>query len=276
MSACIGAVTAPRLHVMSFNVRRSLDGLAWRRADRWRTRRVLVAELLRTERPTVLGVQEALPDQAAAIHAALGPAYRMLGRGRGRRGRGEGTPLFYDAERLQLRRGDQVALSARPDRAGSRSFGNLIPRIAVTASFEDLETGGRLLVVNTHLDPFSPRSRMRSAGVLLALVEAGGLPAVVLGDMNARARSATMRAFLDGGALRDAWRAAERHAGPEWGMHPRYRSPSAGGARIDWILTTPGIRVTDAAINATTVGGAWPSDHLPVQTVLRLPAGDAS
>lgn len=271
MSAVFGTAAPPALHVMTFNIRRRMDGLTLRSADRWRTRRPLVADLLRAESPTLLGVQEALPDQARTVRDALGPRYRMLGRGRGRGGRGEGTPLFYDAARLSLQAWEQLALSDRPHEAGSRSWGNPIPRTAVAAAFRDRATGGALFVVNTHLDPFSPRSRVRSAAAVRSLVDAQDLPAVVTGDMNAVPGSGTHRAFLEGGRLVDAWTVAERRATPAWGTNPGYRSPSTRGRRIDWVLTTRDVVVTDAAVGGAPVRGARPSDHLPVQVRIRIP-----
>ncbi|WP_460774061.1 endonuclease/exonuclease/phosphatase family protein [Microbacterium sp. GXF7504] len=273
MTTTFGAAAPPALHVMTFNVRRRMDGLSWRRADRWRIRRPLVTRLLRTEAPTIVGVQEALPDQARAVQAALGPRYRMLGRGRDRRGRGEGTPLYYDADRLRLRTWEQVALSGRPRRAGSRSWGNLLPRVAVLASFDDRATGASVFAVNTHLDPFSPRSRVRAAAALRSLVAAQDLPAVVMGDMNARPGSPALREFTRAGVLVDAWAGAARRRSPEWGTNPNYRPPRVGGARIDWILVTPDVEVTDAAIHGWPADGPWASDHLPVQALIRLPEG---
>ena len=52
---------------------------------------------------------------------------------------------------------------------------------------------------------------------------------------------------------------------------PDYWPPSPTGNRIDWILTTPGITVKEAAINTWTKDGRWPSDHAPVQALVRLP-----
>jgi len=273
MTALFGPVEPPSLHVMTFNLRRRMDGMAWRRADRWRIREPLVSRLVRTEMPTILGTQEALPDQARAVLTALGPRYRMIGRGRMTRGRGEGTPLFYDADRLRLREWEQLALSEHPRAAGSRSWGNAIPRIAVAASFRDRATDADLFVVNTHLDPFSPRSRVRSAEAIRSFVAAQDLPAIVTGDMNAGEDSPALRAFVEGATLVDAWVTAERRATPAWGTNATYRAPTQHGPRIDWILTTPGIHVLDAGINAEPIDGGWPSDHFPVQAIVRVPAG---
>lgn len=267
----IGPVTAPELHVMTFNVRRRMNGLTWRRADRWRHRASAVRALLRAEQPTVLGAQEVMPDQADAMLDALGRRYRFIGRGHGPRGTGEGCPLFYDRERLDLVEWEQVALSEHSREPGSRSWGNLIPRIAVTARFRDEATGLVLTVVNTHLDPFSPRSRIRSVEALLALTDSG--PTVLTGDLNAGEGSRTVRALLADGSLRDAWAAADRRVTAPVGTFADYRTPRRDRSRIDWIVVTPDIAVQRAAINAFRHEDVWPSDHLPVQAVVTIRPG---
>lgn len=268
--ALIGPAAAPALHVMSWNVRRRLRLLSPRAADRWENRAPRVRELLRTERPTLLGTQEALADQAEFLQESLGPGYRALGRGRGAGGRGEGCPVLYDAARLELLDWDQAALSHTPTRPGSASWGNVIPRILVSATFRDRETSTRFLALNTHLDHLSGRSRLRSAQAVREVIATHGLPAVVTGDLNAGASSAPLRELLADGMLADSWAAAQNHDSLQWDTFSNYRAPRQRRGRIDWILTTPAIRVHRAAINPRQYHGGWASDHLPVQTVLTI------
>lgn len=267
----IGPATAPDVHVMSFNIRRPMDGFLIRPADRWLTREGAVRVLLNSERPSLVGLQEALPHAVASAQTALGAHYRSIGRGRGSDGSGEGNPILYDADRLQLVEWTQLALSDTPDTPGSTGWGNLIPRIMVAAVFEDRATSVRFLVVNTHLDHLSGRSRRRSARVIRRRVAEQQLPAIVMGDLNASAGSRTLRRLLADGTLADAWVAAERRRTPGWGTNPRYRRPRIRGRRIDFVTVTSDVHVVDAAINARSFGGRWPSDHLPVQATLRLP-----
>jgi endonuclease/exonuclease/phosphatase family metal-dependent hydrolase len=275
LAALIGPVSPPALHVMTFNIRRRMPGLMARSADRWEARRPLIDALLDAERPTVLGVQEALPEQSHAIADALGPQYLSLGQGRRADGGGEGCPLFLDTRRMEVIRWRQIALSGTPEVAGSRSWGNLIPRIAVIAQVRERETSAALLLINTHFDHFSRRARLRAAEAIRRHVVSQGMPTVVMGDLNTGEGTLPVRTLQRDGALIDAWTAAETRLTPEWGTFPNYRAPRAGRKRIDWIAVTPDIRVERVAINATAPGGRWPSDHLPVQAVLSLPGGAA-
>lgn len=269
--ALIGPVPAPGLHVMSWNIRRRTVPFHPRRADRWQLRAPKAQLLLRTERPSLLGVQEALPDQARFIRDSLGGAYRFLGRGRGAQGDGEASPIFYDSDRLELLDWEQKALSATPHRPGSRSWGNIFPRTLVCATFRDRHTSIAFLALNTHLDHLSGGSRLRSAQMIRELASASSLPVVFTADANADHRSAAIDELLRGAALADAWAAAAHHDTEEWGTFANYRQPRLHRRRIDWIMTSPQVGVERAAINAQRHQGGWPSDHLPVQAVLQLP-----
>lgn len=175
-SALFGAAAAPALQVMSWNVRRRRTLPSARGADRWNTRAPRLRSLLSAERPTLLGAQEARTDQAEFLRSSLGMRYGIVGRGRGTGGRGEGCPILYDAERLELLDWNQTALSDRPDRPGSVSWGNIIPRILVTASFHDRATGQTFLALNTHFDHLSERSRRRSAQAVRGAAAEVGCP----------------------------------------------------------------------------------------------------
>ena len=272
-AALIGPVSEPDVHVMTFNVRRRISALPGS-PDRWDGREPLVRRLLRTEQPTLLGVQEALADQVDAMADALGPRYRWVGRGRSATGTDERCAIFYDADRLELTEWRQRALSATPDIPGSRSFGNRTRRIVVSAEFTDAATGARLLAFNTHLDHLSWRSRLASAAMILDLVQHAesaepDAAVVVTGDLNADADSAVCRRLTATGVLRDAWDAASERLTPEWGTFSNYRPPRPG-RRIDLILVGRRVDVLRAGVNAARFAGRAASDHEPMQAVLRL------
>ncbi|WP_426186235.1 endonuclease/exonuclease/phosphatase family protein [Microbacterium sp. TWP3-1-2b2] len=268
--ALIGAVSAPALHVMTWNVRRAMP-LGIREAGRWQRRAPRLAALLAAEQPTVLGVQEALPQQARFIRDALGGSYRFVGRGRAGDGGGEGCPIFYDSSRLELMNAQQIALSDRPDVPGSRSWGNVLPRIMLAATFRDHATGRRLFVINTHFDHLSRRSRLRSAEAVRRSVAACALPAVVMGDLNDDESGAAVIELFRDGLLADAWSRARVHLTVPWATRPNYRRPRRNGRRIDWIAVSPRLQVTRAAVNARRHAGGWGSDHLPVQAEIVSP-----
>ncbi|KAA9085214.1 endonuclease/exonuclease/phosphatase family protein [Microbacterium radiodurans] len=260
------------LHVATWNIRRRIDGPTWPPNDRWSVRAPRMAAVLQADPPAVLGTQEAMPDQADLVRRSLGPAYRFVGRGRNADGRGEGCPIFFDTERLELQGHEQLALSQTPSVPGSRSWGSPVPRIVVRAAFRDRVSGASFTVLNTHLDVFSARARLRSAWLLSDLAAAVTGPVIVMGDMNAGPGSAPVAALLSGD-LDDAWRIARERTSPPWDTYGAYVEPRMRRGPIDWIAVARGIGVERAAIDARTVDGAAPSDHLGIHVLLRFAAG---
>lgn len=265
----LGPARAPEIHLMSWNIRRRIPSVLARSADRWQHRASRVSALLSAERPTVLCAQEVLPEQMSALHEGLGCSYREIGHGRARDGGGEACPILYDADRLDLEKWRQSALSDTPHVPGSMSWGNMFPRILVRAVFRDRATSRCFQVINTHLDLISARSRSRSAVEIGERLNDSAVPAVVAGDFNAGPRSSTAR-YLVAAGLTDSWTGARQRRTREWGTYGGYRLPRRHGPRIDRILTTPCVTVTAVAINPTRHEGGWPSDHLPVQAVVQI------
>lgn len=268
----IGRARGEWLHAMSFNVRYDREGETQPGdPDHWPERAPLTTAFLRLEQPTILGVQEVEFNQLAAVEEGLGRDYAMVGYGRDGGAAGEYSAVFYDARRLTLLWWDQFWLSDTPQVIGSATWGNSVTRVVTWARFHDAATGRELVHVNSHFDHESENARVRSAEVVRDLVADAGVPVVFTADCNAAAEASTPYDVLvtDGG-LQDTWRVAENQLTPAVGTFPDYGTPVPDGDRIDWILTTPGVEVRAAAINTWTRDGRYPSDHTPVQALLRL------
>ena len=272
----IGPTAPPDLHVMTYNIRRRMTRLTPRSKDAWSRRKHLLGPLLATEQPAVLGVQEALLDQSRFVGESLGPGYARIGYGRNSNRDGEACPIFYDTERIELLDWRQLALSGTPLVPGSRSWGNRVPRLVVQAEFRDLATGVAFRALNTHFDHQSAKARLQSAKMLTRLIANGEGPVVVTGDANADVDTAPYRELTHNAGLVDAWLMPERRLSDDYTTFSNYRAPKVGGKRIDWLLVGGGIEVRAMGINAVRFDGAAPSDHEPVQAVLRFRAPDAA
>lgn len=262
----IGAVSAPGLHVMSYNIRRRMPRAVPGTPDDWPSRKLLLRRFLQTERPSLVGVQEALAHQQRFVEQALGTTFRSIGYGRNADGEGERVPIVYDTDRLELLDWRQLALSDTPEVAGSRGWGNRIPRMLVTARFRDLATASVFRFVNLHLDHESPNARLESVRMIAGLVD--DAPAIVSGDFNAQVGSEPYLELTR--TLRDAWLAADEQLTPPWATFNGWRPIALEGKRIDWMLTTPGVDVAEIGVNAVRYDGRSPSDHEAVQAVLRF------
>ena len=272
--ALIGAADKTDLHIMSFNIRLDRTGTLPGQADYWPERIAALQAVLELEKPTVVGVQEALFHQLASIEGAFPEHYGMIGFGRDGGSAGEYSAIFYDARRLSVSAWDQFWLSDSPDLIGSATWGNTVTRIVTWGRFTDLSTGKELILANTHFDHDSENARILSARAIVDLMATFSpqLTTVVTGDFNAQAEaSSAYDALVGTGVFRDTWTSAAEQLTPAYGTFPNYKDPILGGSRIDWILATPGITVRQAAINTFTLDGRYPSDHAPIQALVSLP-----
>jgi endonuclease/exonuclease/phosphatase family metal-dependent hydrolase len=231
--------------------------------------------LLATERPHLIGTLEGQAGQLADIESDLGDRYHRIGGGRRGGTNDEFMAIFYDTTRLTLLEQDHYWLSDTPELVGSNTWGGRWIRMVTWARFRDRTTGGHLYAVNTHLDSVSAYARERSAHLIrdrLAALDPT-VPVVLTGDFNSapRADNPVYEVLTGEAGLVDTWPAAAM-TGPVYGTTHGFQPLRAGGTRIDWILTSPGVRVAAAAINTYAApSGQYPSDHLPVQVRLRLP-----
>lgn len=267
----LGPAAGTALHVMSFNVRMPSHATPPGSPDYWPDRMPIMAEFLQRERPTLLGVQEAVPEQMTEIGRML-PGYRSIGGGREVGLLGEASAIFYDAERIRCEIDGQFWLSDTPDHAGSMSWGNSQPRIVTWGRMRDLRTGREFAMLNTHFDHESENARLRSAGAIADFIanELSDVPVIVTGDFNEAIDGAPAHRVLVESGLAEAWALAQRKLTPDYGTFVDYEEPVVGDDHIDWMLVSPGINVDAVAINTFRQNGRYPSDHLPIQALITI------
>jgi endonuclease/exonuclease/phosphatase family metal-dependent hydrolase len=259
------------LDVMSFNLRFASDTPP----NSWPERRPVMKELLRDEKPHLLGTQEGLYQQLRDIEADLPPHYDSIGLGREGGSRGEAMQIFFDTRRLDPLEYDHYWLSDTPDVVGSKTWGGCCPRMVTWIRFLDKRTGDQFYALNTHFEAFDAVAREKSAQLVLAKLAEQfdpALPVIATGDFNEPA--ITGRTVYDllvtNGPFVDSWVEATWRSRLYATFHG-YRPLTPDGERIDWILTSPSIRTKRASINTFSRDGQFPSDHLPVQARVVLP-----
>ncbi|MBL8270186.1 endonuclease/exonuclease/phosphatase family protein [Steroidobacter sp.] len=265
----VPAAHSQPLRVMTFNIRllTATDGV-----NNWDKRRDLVVEMLRAEDPDVIGTQELFKRQGDELVAAL-PQFVWFGEGRRGGDDDEHMGVFYRKDRLRVRESGNFWLSDTPDVPGSRTWGNLYPRLVTWARFERIADGATFMLYNTHL-PYrdvDEAARIRAAELIRARI--GQLPehekVVLVGDFNTSPDSRVHAALTDG--LSDAWLASPRRTGPEATFHGFTGNPDR---RIDWILFR-GLSALWVKTVTTHRGERYPSDHFPVVAECDLVADSA-
>ena len=268
--ACIAlhatVLAAQTLRVMTFNVR---TGIADDGPNDWDHRRDLMVRTIDAQDPDVLGTQELNKFQGDYIVGKL-PQYVWFGIGRRGDDGDEHMGVFYRADRLRVIESGNYWLSDTPNKAGSMTWGNDLPRLVTWAIFETKGDGRRFYYCNTHFphrDQDEP-ARTRSANEILARLRAlpSDMPVVMTGDFNSSPDQPD-HAILTS-LLGDAWLNATSRKGPEKTFHDFTGVPDQ---RIDWILVR-GFRALTAQTVTTQQRGRYPSDHFPVVAELAWPA----
>ena len=273
------------LTLLSFNVRYENGGDRDSRA--WRQRVVGAVKMIHRERPDVFGVQEALHGQVADLWASL-PDYHFTGVGRddGRRA-GEYSGIFYRQDRFQPDEGDcgTFWLSDTPEKAGSKSWGNEIPRVAAWVRLIDRTSGRGFYVFNTHWDHRNQPSRERAALLIARRIDArkhSREPVALIGDFNSMESNPGF-IYLTGkwvvvagseqtwaGGLLDTYQT--RHPTEKNRRTLHFWSGRRDGLKVDHILVTRGARVESAEIVAQDQPEV--SDHFPVISRVIFPLSE--
>lgn len=271
------------LDVMTFNLRRrkASDG-----PNTWVERRAAAAEVIRKYAPAVVGTQEGLEDQVEDLLGAL-PGYAMLGEARFGGRTDEFNAIFYRKDLVSPVEEGNFWLSDTPHVAGSRTWGNLVPRMATWARFQHRATKETFRVINTHFDHLVPSARRKAAKLVSKRMPDDGSENVLLmGDFNAFPHGGTYRwltADKRGPGMVDSLRIAEMWAPQRWSA-TFHNFTGRGLYRIDYVfvkalkraaqeLTAQDARarVRRHAVVRDTPHGKFPSDHFPVLASLDLP-----
>lgn len=246
------------LKVMTFNLRRRKDSDG---KNTWRYRRDSAVETIRRHAPDLIGTQEGLEDQVEHL-ASNFHEYGMLGEARHGGRRDEFNAIFYRKDRFSVVDGGNFWLSDTPEVSGSRHWGNLVPRMATWARFQDKDTGQEFAHVNTHLDHLVPSARRRGAELISRRMPQDA-PVLMTGDFNAIQQGGTYR-FLTGavGLLDSRW-ASRTPLTTKWNA-TFHRFTGRGLYRIDYILGRGVSQFSDYHVCRDRLDGMLPSDHFPV------------
>lgn len=229
----------------------------------WFYRADLLMQDIAAQAPGIIGFQEVTRWQYDYLVDVL-TGYDSVIDYRDKSPVSEGCPIFYNEQLYTLKDKGSFWLSETPE-IMSKDWGAAHYRICSYVILTDKASGKDFVVFNTHLDHVSDEARIKGIEVVLSkIAQFGGLPAVIMGDLNALEGSDTYKSatnhFLD--AQYAAEESMEGHTYQNWGNPEKYK-------RLDYfMISKTGWVAKRYAIVQPVHDGVYVSDHCPI--VLKL------
>jgi len=251
------------LKVMSFNIRLFTPLDIGKRS--WFYRADLVAKTIEKEVPGVIGFQEVTPIQYDYLCDTL-KGYDSVLTYRDKNPNSEGCPVFYREDLYTLVDKGSFWLSETPEEM-SKDWGAACYRICSYVILKEKSTEKEFVVFNTHLDHESDEARIKGIQVVLEkILEFGGLPAVLMGDLNAEESTETYQSAM-GDFLDTKYQTENTMTSctfQAWGTE-------LDNEGIDYILVSKeGFSVDSYKVVTDTYDGVYVSDHFPLVAELVL------
>ncbi|RYD37265.1 MAG: endonuclease/exonuclease/phosphatase family protein [Verrucomicrobiaceae bacterium] len=262
-----------QLRVLSFNLRYKNQNDKDERS--WEARRAEAVEVIREDKPDLIGYQEALRSMLDDLGSLIS-GYEEIGVGReDGKTKGEYSAIWIKKDRFTVQESGTFWLSDTPDVPNSKTWGNRVTRVCTWAKLQDKPTGREFHFYNLHLDHESQEARDKGTAQVIRFMEnrrpAG--PFVLTGDFNSGEDSSVVKAVRESSlGLVDSWRV----------LHPETPLSESGTyhdftgvrsrSKIDYIFVPKTARLIDAAIIYRHSGNVWPSDHYPLRATVEFPA----
>lgn len=241
--------------------------------NRWPQRLPRIVEIIHDMQLDIIGVQELYTSQLNDLLPHLEDTYAFFSRSCEN---GELSGIFYRKDRFEVIETNVFYMTPTPTIPSSQTL--------TMVKLKDVKTGLKFAVFNVHLAFSRVDKRDFQTQFISEHIEeyAGGYPIILTGDFNSFPNRLDLGKlpFYDGdymhrlltqGALKDAKDVSILgHVGPLSTFSNKGESPVAfkgkgtPGVFLDHIYVSKNIHVLMHAVQAGTVNGHFPSDHLPV------------
>lgn len=250
---------------MTFNIRYATPNDS---INSWENRKTSVGNYLQESQIDFLGIQEALIHQVRDIEHALGPDYHWFGLGRDFGDtQGEHCAVFYNHTKFKPVLTEELPTTfwlSKNINLPSKSWDAAFPRITTAGLFEDLTTGQKWLVLNTHFDHVGKKARRKSMKIIYEHIQKwseDSIKIVLMGDFNLPPTSKPIRWISK--RMNDVGSAFPMNCTFN-GFH---KDNPQIGKRIDYIFTNNAKTIDyyiDFTLRDSTIPIQYLSDHYPV------------
>lgn len=262
------SATGQTFTVMTYNIRYDNPGDG---QNRWALRKMWLCEQIKTINPGVFGIQEGLAHQVNFLDSALSD-YKHIGVGRDDgKAKGEFSAIYYHTKKFRVIRQTTFWLSSTP-RKVSVGWDAALERICTCGLFQEIATGRKFWVFNTHFDHVGVAARKNSAALILQKIKSMTRPVdpvILMGDFNSDPGSEAYTTIT--GFLLDSKTADKRMTmGPD-GTFNGFDPAKPVTERIDFIFTSKkNIDVLNYNTLRESRDGRYASDHYPVFAEIKI------
>lgn len=260
---------AESLKLMSYNIRCGFCE-AEGTPQYWPERKFLLAHLIQTQQPDLIGLQEAELFQVHDLIAML-PQYLWFGEGRDDgKTKGESTAVLYRKDKLQLLSAKTLWLSETPEKI-SKGWDANLNRTFTKTQFKALKSGQSFYFFNTHFDHMGKQAQLQSAVLLAKEVELLPKQSKVLltGDFNVEPSSEPYKELSK--SLNDSALVAKDKLSQNAGTFNGFgREPTSPSQTIDFIFVSKNLQVSSYQVDNRRYNGLYPSDHEALVAVVEL------
>lgn len=250
------------LKVMTYNIRLDVasDG-----ENAWAKRKDFLISQIKFYEPTVLGVQEARPNQMVDLATNLA-AYRFIGSGRDGKNIGEYSAIFYDATKVSFSNERTFWLSKTPDKI-SKGWDAAYPRICTYGLMSVLNSDEKIWVFNTHLDHKGSKAQLNGMKLIEAeikKVNSKKYPVIIMGDFNVTPKSELISNLKIN--FNDTKELAKENAFGSKGTFNGFKFQDSIKNRIDYMFLSKKVNINIKKYGVLTDSKdlKYPSDHFPV------------
>lgn len=247
--------------IMSFNVRCISTNDSGIRD--YRVRMPYIREVLEKENPDVVGFQEVKVKQFKYLVRIL-KNYDYVYQKRDDRKGGEANPVFFKKNRFDCDVKRTFWLSDTYEFM-SNTFGGKCIRICSYIHLKDLKSEKGFYVFNTHLDHMGAEARIKGVKLIKKIIgelNVGDDPHLIIGDMNDYYGSEPINELFTN--YKDA--SKFNHKENETTFH----NYGTENKKIDYIALSKNITQLDYQVVTTKFGDIYPSDHYPIEVVIKL------
>ena len=262
-----------KLKVMTFNLR--VESPAHDGINDLPNRKARILEAIESEAPDIIGFQEARDGTRAWLRQSL-TDYVVVGSGRYKGYKGEGAPLAFRKDKLEMIAMDTFWLSSTPKIPESRYEGSdqsECPRIAAAVTLVPFEGSEPFVFLNTHTDHLGSVSRTLSTAQILEYLSEKGLPFVVTGDFNATPDSSEIKMFTANSKypVTDATSLVGGTYHGFGALKDDAENANEKTVKIDYVFTNMPTDINESyAVTDVPVNGVYISDHRPVVAFVEL------